>query len=126
MKRELAAAALLLALLGASVANLLYYDALTDRIETDLEFSAAAVRVNDFTTARKAYNQAEQRWLEAKGFTHVFIRHPELDDTSDAFFDLRQLLDEENREACAAAFEKLLYHLNNIDGMEHPSLGSVF
>ena len=32
---------------------------------------------------------------------------------------------QEDVTACAAAFDKLRYHLNSIDGMEHLSFGSI-
>ena len=49
-----------------------------------------------------------------------------MDSTADAFYDLLELLNEENAAASAAAYDKLLYHLDSNDGMEHPTLGSVF
>ena len=126
MKREIAAGLLLLAMLAGSLVNLRFYDALTDRIETELARSRAAVEAGDFEAARESCGRAEETWLGAKRYTHVFIRHQEVDGTSDAFFELMQLLCEENAEGCAAAFDKLLYHLDGNAGMEHPTLGSVF
>lgn len=126
MKREIAAVVLLLLLLGASLANLSYYDHLTDRIEADLYLARISVKSGDYPAAMKAYSRAEQQWLDADGFTHIFIRHPEIDSAADAFFDLKQQLYEKNSEGCEAAFDKLTYHLNCIDEMEHPRLGSIF
>lgn len=126
MKRELTAVVLLLLLLAASFVNLRYYDGLTGRVEAELRRSQECVEQNDFDGAREHYHKAEELWLGAKPFTHIFIRHAEIDSTVDAFYDLRQLLDEESREECAAAYEKIYYHLESIDGMEHPRLGSIF
>lgn len=126
MKRELAAVALLLVLLGGSLVSLAHYDRLTDRIEADLRLAMAAAERKDFPGALAAFQRAENAWLEADGFTHIFIRHPEIDGAADAFFDLKEQLLEHNAEGSAAAFEKLLYHLDSIDDMEHPRLGSIF
>ena len=126
MKRELAAVVILLVLLGASLVNLVYYDGLTDRIKAELLDSKDDFENGDTSSALDSYGRAETDWLNAKVFTHIFIRHAEIDSTSDAFFELKQQLLEENREGCAAAYDKLLYHLDCIDDMEHPRLGSVF
>lgn len=126
MKRELAAIVILLVLLGVSLVNLAYYDGLTDRIKAELLESKVDFDKGDTSSALEAYGRAETRWLEARGFTHIFIRHAEIDSTADAFFELKQQLLEENQKGCIAAYDKLLYHLDSIDGMEHPRLGSVF
>ena len=69
---------------------------------------------------------AERVWHAAEHFTHVFLRHPELDGISDAFFTLRQGLDAGDGIELAAAYDLLRYHLECVDRMEHVSPGSVF
>ncbi len=126
MKRELTAVVLLLALLVASLINLRYYDALTGRIEAELTRSESAAERGEFDAALEAYERAESLWLGARRYTSIFLRHPEVDSTSDAFFDLKELLIEGKSEECAAAFDKLCYHLECLNSMEHVGLGSVF
>lgn len=126
MKREIAAVALLLAMLAGSFVNLSYCDSLTEEIKTELALSRDALEDEDFAKAREHGRAACEQWLSAKKYTHIFIRHQEVDSTSEAFFDLIQLLDEENASAAASAYDKLVYHLESNDGMEHPRLGSVF
>ena len=126
MKREIAAGLLLLAMLAGSLLNLRYYDALTEQIRSELASSREAADSGDFEAARRLCRSAGELWLGSKKYTHVFIRHQEVDSTSDAFYELMQLLDEENAEGCGAAYNKLLYHIDSNDGMEHPTLGSVF
>ena len=74
--------------------------------------------------AREALDKALKRWLEADRYTHIFIRHAEIDATADAFYELQsQLLSGEGDSS--AAYDKLRYHLESIRQMEHPSLGSI-
>lgn len=124
MKRELAAGALLLLLMAGAWWNIRAVDTLTGDILAGLDISQAAEEQGDHLTAQAALAKALNRWLEADSYTHIFIRHAEIDSTADAFYELQaQLLAGEGDSS--AAFDKLRYHLDSIQRMEHPSLGSI-
>ena len=124
MKRELAAGALLLLLMAGAWWNIHAVDALTGEIMGDLDSSQAAEEQGRHTDAQAALDNALNRWLEADSYTHIFIRHAEIDATADAFYELQsQLLSGEGDSS--AAYDKLRYHLDSIQRMEHPSLGSI-
>ncbi len=125
MKKECFAAALLLLLFAAALINIACLDRLIGRIEADVERAEALAEAGDFSAAEAALDTAIEHWIAANAYTHIFIRHPEIDSTSDAFFELKELLAEENAEGFPSAFDKLAYHLNSIDEMEHIRLGSV-
>ena len=124
MKRELAAGALLLLLMAGAWWNIRAVVTLTGDILAGLDISQAAEEQGDHLTAQAALAKALNRWLEADSYTHIFIRHAEIDSTADAFYELQaQLLAGEGDSS--AAYDKLRYHLDSIQRMEHPSLGSV-
>ena len=124
MKRELAAGALLLLLMAGAWWNIRAVDALTGDILAGLDTSQAAEEKGDYLAAQAALAKALNRWLEADSYTHIFIRHGEIDSTADAFYELQaQLLAGEGNSS--AAFDKLRYQLDSIQRMEHPSLGSI-
>ena len=124
MTRELAAGALLLLLMAGAWWNIRAVDTLTGDILAGLDISQAAEEQGDHLTAQAALAKALNRWLEADSYTHIFIRHAEIDSTADAFYELQaQLLAGEGDSS--AAFDKLRYHLDSIQRMEHPSLGSI-
>lgn len=124
MKRELAAGALLLLLMAGAWWNIHAVDTLTGEIMGDLDASQTAGEQGDHLAAQAALDKALNRWLEADSYTHIFIRHAEIDSTADAFYELQaQLLAGEGDSS--AAYDKLRYHLDSIHRMEHPSLGSV-
>ena len=124
MKRELAAGALLLLLMAGAWWNIHAVDTLTGDILAGLDTSQAAEEQGDHLAAQAALDKALNRWLEADSYTHIFIRHAEIDSTADAFYELQaQLLAGEGDSS--AAFDKLRYHLDSIQRMEHPSLGSI-
>jgi len=126
MKREICAVLLLAALASGSVWNIRRVDALTDEIREHLELSEKALLSGDKKYAGEQLEAAQRIWLAARAYTRVFMRHPELDQTSDVFFEtLRELRGGETR-ALSAEYERLRYHLDSISEMEHLSLGSIF
>ena len=126
MKREILAALLLITLVAASVLNIRRADRLTAEILEHLELSEKAMLAADPDYAEEQFEAAKRLWLSARGYTQVFLRHPELDSTSDAFYEtLQELLSGELR-ALPAAYERLCYHLDSIREMEHISWGTVF
>jgi hypothetical protein len=126
MKRELAAAGLLLLLILTAIWNIRRADALTVQIERNLTRSERAAQYEEFDLARSAADNALALWQSAHNYTSVFLRQPDLDSVSDAFFDLRELLLQEDRTALAAGYERLRYHLEALDWMEHLSPGTLF
>lgn len=124
MKKELAAGILLAVLIVVSAWNVVYLDRFVTDLTSTLTRSHAAAENGDWETARSLAEEATKRWNEADGYTHIFIRHPEIDSTADAFYELSQVLLEED-EGYPAAFGKLHYHLASIRGMEYPTLGSI-
>ena len=124
MNRELAAGGLLLLLIAGAWWNIHAVDALTGDIMAGLDASQAAEEQGNHLGAQAALDTALNRWLEADGYTHIFIRHSEIDSTADAFYELQsQLLSGEGDSS--AAYDKLRYHLDSIQRMEHPSFGSI-
>ena len=124
MKRELAAGTLLVLLIAGAWWNIRAVDRLTGDILAGLDTAQAAEARGQPEEAREALDKALKRWLEADRYTHIFIRHAEIDSTADAFYELQsQLLSGEGDSS--AAYDKLRYHLESIRQMEHPSLGSI-
>ena len=126
MKRECAAAALLLLLMLTAAWNIRRADFLTAQIGRNLERSERAAGRGDFELARTAAENALALWQDARGYTSVFLRHPDLDGVADAFFDLQELLLREEQEALAAGYGRLRCRLETLDRMEHLSLGTLF
>ena len=125
MKREWIAGALLLLLFLAALVNIACLDRLIGQIEAEVGHAQALAESGNFDAAEEALDTAIEQWIAANSYTHIFIRHPEIDSTSDAFYELKELITEENADGFPSAFEKLKYHLNSIDEMEHIRLGSV-
>ena len=125
MKRETVAAALFLALILLSFWNLRKIDKLTNEMTRLLEASEASARSGELDDALGYAEKALEVWLSAEGHTHIFIRHSEIDGTSDAFYELLSAIKDSDGDALSPAYGKLLYHIDSISGMEHVSIGSI-
>lgn len=125
MKKEVIAGAVLTLLIALSAWNIYSIDALTDNIGDSLRMSQALSDIGDFDSAKIELDKGLRLWLNADGYTHIFLRHPEIDSTTDAFYELQELLLDGGGDGCAAAYDKLRYHLESIRSMEHISIGSV-
>jgi hypothetical protein len=128
MKRELFAAALLLALFLGAWLNIRAVDKLSNELIQSVDESEEAYNAGDTVRATAAMEQALLRWIDADSYTHIFIRHSEIDSTSDAFYELQQALHDSILDPdsdCSAAYGKLRYHIRSIQQMEHPRLGSI-
>ena len=127
MKREAVAAALFLALILLSFWNLRKIDRLTNEMTRLLEASQASAKSGELDDALHNAEKALAVWLSAEGHTHIFIRHSEIDGTSDAFYELLSAIKDSDGDGSvlSPAYGKLLYHIDSISGMEHVSIGSI-
>ena len=124
-KREFTAAAVLALFAVLSVWNLKTVDSLTDELIICIVKSQECSEKLDIKGAEKNVDEAIERWLNADGYTHIFIRHSEIDSTSDALYELKEAIQTEEATHLKAAYEKVCYHLESINSMEHPSIGSI-
>ena len=126
MKKCIGAAVLLVLLLAGGLLNVRYLDGLTGELVSLADAAMALAEAGDFPAAAERAEAAAQRWAEADGYTHVFVRHTEIDSTTDAFCDLLGELYAEDAPAARGAHRKLREHLTSIAGMEHITFGSIF
>lgn len=125
MKRELAAAALLLLLIFGAAWNLHRADALTQQVADSLDRAEQAARQEEYDTALLLLKEGQAVWNAQNGYTQVFFRHPDLDALQDAFAQAEQLLRQKD-PSWPAMFMLLRYHLKMVDQMEHITWGTVF
>lgn len=125
MRREYTAMIILALLMLGAWLNLRHMDSLTERIEAKLELSQKAAEQGSMDISEKALLDALDMWLGADGYTHIFIRHSEIDAISDSFYELYDALLSGETDALTPAYEKLIYHLESVNDIEHLSLRSL-
>jgi hypothetical protein len=126
MKKEIAAAALLITLITASLFNILYLDRFVGGLTDALELSRRSMEAGDFYDAEASLRAAIDTWMAADGYTHIFIRHSEINSTTDAFYETLGDVVSHDTESAEGSFGKLNAQLTSITGIEHLRFGSIF
>lgn len=126
MSKAVWAGIILLAILAATLYNIRYLDKLTGELLSLTETAQERAEAGDFQGAVSEAEQAARLWAEKDGYTHVLIRHSEIDSTTDAFYELLSDLHAQDALSARGSFEKLRAHLTSIASMEHITFGSIF
>lgn len=126
MGREILALLLIVLLITAAGLNIMAADKLTKNISLCLDKAELAAAAGKQAEAQSSLDAALKIWLDAKSYSHIFIRHQEIDSCTDAFYELKDAIVSDNSENSAALFAKLRYHVQSIAEMEKPRLGNIF
>lgn len=126
MKKELIAALLLITLFALSLINIQANERMIGRLSDGVEKAYAEYCRGDADAASDTLRKTCESWLALDGYTHIFIRHSEIDSTTDAFFDLLSAMHDDRPDSVDGAYGKLKAHLDSLVGMERLGLGSIF
>lgn len=126
MKKEIFAAGLLIAMFAGALYNIHFLRGFIGELTDTLYESRAACESGDFDGAEEHLRAAIDTWNSKEGYTHIFIRHAEIDSTSDAFYELLSDVSSKDASSAVGAYEKVLSHLLSIYTMERITLGSIF
>ena len=126
MKKEIVAFTLLLLILAGNIWNQHRLDELTAGLLSLTESAYTAALARDWTEASLAAEASEKRWLEADRYTHIFIRHTDIDALTEAFCDFRGAVAGQETGELLASYLRLKALLTSLRGMENLSIGSVF
>lgn len=124
MKKEIFAIITILLLIVASLINIFHLNRLIDSMSTHINAAIFALNVGDISIAESELNNALKIWLNSNKYTHVFIRHTEIDAITDAYFDALAAIKSKNNSAITL-MEQTKYHLESILSIEKLSLESV-
>lgn len=126
MAKEICAVALLVLILATMLINIWYLDGLVSEILEYVDRSEELSEAQDYSSAAAELETAVSRWREYDGYTHIFIRHSELDNTVEAFYAVLGDLYAGEGDKAAASFELLRERLKSTADMERVTIGSIF
>lgn len=126
MKREIAAYTLLLVLFLGAVYNINVMEDKIGSLRSEVKFSYESAQKGDFENAERQLRKAADRWLGMDEYTHIFIRHTEIDSATDAFFDMLSDIASKDADSAAGSYRKLDAHLKSLITIEQLSFGSIF
>ncbi len=126
MKKEIFAIALLIGIFAITLLNVHKIDTLKNELIELLSKSEECVQSGDWDGATEFAEKAMDHWNNANPYTHIFIRHQEIDGMTECFFNLLQEIYKEDSAGVQAAFPKVAMRIENIAHMEHLTIGTVF
>lgn len=126
MKKEICAIMTLIILCLGAIANVIHLNSLMDQITDHINYSLKYCSLEDYQAAHTETTKAMSAWKNAENYTHVFIRHTEIDKMNDTFWDILSAIKNKERYESEYQLLKLQHHANTIKSMEQLSLGSIF
>lgn len=99
---------------------------MTDELTQLVGTSTEAAKAGDWYKAEKYINKAIKTWKSKDSYTHIVLRHSEIDILSDALYEYMRDVLEKNEDTATASSKKLLYHLESLAQMERLRFGSIF
>ena len=125
MKKEFFAIITIVALVIGSIINIIHLKDLVNTMSHHITNSISAYNQNDYSLAEQELSTAMNVWLESDGYTHVFIRHSEIDAVTDTYYDALTAI--QNKESASVTLmRKIQYHIQSILSIECVSFKSVF
>ena len=126
MKKEIVALALLLLIAAGNIWNHRRLDRLITELNALTAEAFAASQEQNWPAAETAARRAEDQWAAANGYTHIFIRHTDIDALTEAFCDYRGALSGRDEGDILAGYLRLSAGLRSLLDMEKLSAGSIF
>lgn len=126
MKKEIVAGALLILLFAGVLINIRVTERMVRSLTDEVTEAYKSAVSGDFDSAMQQIDAAAEHWLSLDGYTHIFIRHSEINSTTEAFFQLKTDIYAEDAGAAAGSYGLLKETLNSLMTMEQISIGSIF
>lgn len=126
MKKELIAAVLLAVIFVGVMLNIRASERIVSSLMSEVDAAYAQLKGGDNESAVKTIDGAIERWLMLDGYTHIFIRHSEINSTTEAFFQFKSDIGSGDADAAEGSYGLLSETLRSIMTMEQISLGSIF
>lgn len=126
MKKELCAVCLLIIIFVAGLMNIHYINQLTDDLKNLVNEATNDALQGRWESAEKRGEEAVRKWGENDPYTHIVLRHGEIDQTTDSFYDLLEVIYSKDIGGVKGASQAVNAHLNSIASMEQVKFGSIF
>ena len=126
MKKERAAAIILIALFAGVMLNIKVSGNIILSLEDDVTAAYESARNGDFDRAKPQLDAAIEHWMSLDGYTHIFMRHSEINSTTEAYFQLKSDIYAEDIGAAEGSYSLLMADLDSLMTMEQISFGSIF
>ena len=125
MKKEGFALLLLFVIVSGSVMNLHYLRSLSGELTQCVAFVSAEAARGNWEEAETQASAALEHWSGSDKYTHIFIRHREIDAITEDFCGLLGAIRSRDPGELYAARLSLMLRLENLYEMERFKTGSI-
>ncbi len=126
MKKEITATALLVVLFIGVLVNIRVSERLAHELTDEVSSAYESLKNGDTALAKQQTDAAIEHWLSLDGYTHIFIRHSEINSTTEAFFQFKSDVYSGDADAADGSYGLLKETLGSLMTMEQVSIGSIF
>ncbi len=126
MKKEIVFGIILICIFALTFANIFVLEKMALELSALVDESMRSAESGDWEKAEKKAEEAERLWDKADPYTHIFVRHSEIDTTTDALYDFLKSLYRRDAGGARGAHKALSAHISSIVSMEKITLGSIF
>ena len=126
MKKEIIAGAMLVLILALSLVNTCAIGYLCDDIGGFITQAGELAEKEDWSGSEQAIRRAISLWEDNEGYTHIVLRHTDIETLSDDFYELLEHIYSQDPGSVRGAVELVNGHLNGIKDMEKLRFGSIF
>ena len=126
MKKEIISALLLLLMFSGVLVNIRINERIVSSLINEVDMSYENLKNGNEDKAMQQLDTAIEHWLNLDGYTLIFIRHSEINSTTDAFYGFRSDVGSGDADAANCSYGLLKETLLSLMTMEQISLGSVF
>lgn len=126
MKKETIAALTLALVFAGAVINIGIVGRMSRSLCSDVQRAYEYALTGDSAGAIDTLDKAIGHWLSLDGYTHIFIRHSEINSTTEAFYAFKSDICADDMGSAAGSYALLTETLRSLMTMEQISLGSIF
>ncbi len=126
MKKELFVGVFLALLLTASFFNIHYIGKLTDDVRQRVDHAVSCAEAENWGEAEKKAEEAIAIWTGRDTFTHLVLRHSEIEAATESLYALAQQIYSRDKGAAKGAGQAASARLASIADIERVRLGSIF
>ena len=124
MKKEIIAGAILVLIAVGGIINFSIIRKATDTLTGQMDSAEALYLSGDVSGAEEAVLDSLNEWLNRDKHTHIMLRHEDVDNVTEAYYELLAGL-RSDMEA-RALFASLNERLERLAETEYPKISSIF
>ena len=125
MKKEIAAVCILVFIFAGSLINVRVFRGITASLASGIDSAQLCAQNGRWGEAEERLSACIRRWNSLHGYTHIFIRHTEIDKLSDALEEYLGALLSRDISDAESRYLFLRKQLDSVSEMERVNLGTV-